>query len=158
MITKMVHAPTEIHVTPNVSQNVAPTSHILPAGCRVYMNTAATHYHPQTWPSPYKLDPSRWTNTTALTDTKKVIASDKARQMRGTFLSFSDGSRACLGRKFAQAEYIAFLVAVLREYTIDLAGDMSRVAVEKDLFLRCAGTVTLRPLDTLKLKFIERRK
>lgn len=76
--------------------------------------------------------------------------------MRGTFLSFSDGSRACLGRKFAQAEYVAFLVAVLREWRIELRGDMGKEEVEKDLFLRCAGTVTLRPLDTIGLGFVKR--
>lgn len=158
MITKMVHTPTKIHVSQRTPPDSAPSSHILPAGCRVYMNTAATHYHPHIWPSPYKLDPSRWTDTTTSADSKKVVASDRARQMRGTFLSFSDGSRACLGRKFAQAEYVAFLVAVLREFRIELAGDMSRGDVEKDLFLRCAGTVTLRPLDTIKLKFVAKSK
>ena len=76
--------------------------------------------------------------------------------MRGTFLSFSDGNRTFLGRKFAQAEYVAFLVAVLMEYRIELAGNMSGEDVEKDVFSRCARIVMLRSLDIISLKFVAR--
>ncbi len=71
--------------------------------------------------------------------------------MRGTFLTFSDGSRACLGRKFAQAEYLGFLVALLKEHRVVLGKGMEEKTVERDLFLRCAGKVTLSPLDNVRL-------
>lgn len=76
--------------------------------------------------------------------------------MRGTFLTFSDGARACLGRKFAQTEYVAFLTALLKDYRVVLGDDMDARAVEKDLYLRSAGKVTLSPLDNVRLSLKRR--
>lgn len=161
MITKMVHKATYINVASPSSGETTP--YLLPAGCRVYLNAPATHYSERYWPSPLTLDPERWLEAPvaasakdAATPEKKVVAADKTRQMRGTFLTFSDGARACLGRKFAQAEYIAFLAKLLRKYRVILGESMDAVAVEKDLYLRCAGKVTLSPLDNVKLGLRER--
>ena len=71
--------------------------------------------------------------------------------MRGTLLTFSDGSRACLGRKFAQAEYIAFFASLLRGYDVVLKPGLNKKAVEKDLYLKCAGKLTLAPLSSIML-------
>ena len=156
MITKMVHKATPVTTTDPVTG--ISTQRILPAGCRVYLNSTATQYSSRYWPDPLKLDPSRWSSPVAATDEKKktadgkkVVAADKTRQMRGTFLTFSDGSRACLGRKFAQAEYIGFLVALLKDFRVVLGEGMDAEQVEKDLYLRCAGKVTLSPLDNVRL-------
>lgn len=111
MITKMVHKPTAIHLTDPTT--ATRTEHILPPACRIYLNAPATQYSPRYWPSPTALEPARWNAAVPATQekaadianaNKKVVAADKTRQMRGTFLAFSDGSRACLGRKFAQAD------------------------------------------------------
>jgi cytochrome P450 len=40
--------------------------------------------------------------------------------MRGSYIPFSDGKRACLGRRFAQAEIMATLAVILSEYTVEL--------------------------------------
>lgn len=156
IITKTVNAPTKITVTA-AKVGEAPRSHILPAECRVYLNAPAVHYSERYWPSPETLDPTRWTRSDIgrvkkdKGSDKKVVAADKTRQMRGTFLTFSDGARTCLGRKFAQAEYIAFLVALLKEYRVVLAEGMVAKEVERDLYLRSAGTVTLSPLGEVKM-------
>ena len=112
LITKMVNKPERI-IT---EEQDGPKSYILPTGTRVYLNAPAVHYSDKYWPGHEKLDPIRWYDPPSSAghakSQKKVIAADKTRHMRGTFITFSDGSRVCLGRKFAQAEYIAFMAAL----------------------------------------------
>jgi cytochrome P450 len=143
-----------------------PKSYVLPAGTRVYLNAPAVHYSDKYWPDHEKLDPGRWYDSSATAgrvnkdeklNDKKIVAADKTRHMRGTLLTFSDGSRACLGRKFAQAEYIAFLAALLKDYRVQLAPESDPKAVERDINLKCAGKVTLAPLDNVKLSLKKRR-
>jgi cytochrome P450 len=128
---------------------------MLPAECRIYINVPATHHTPRYWPDPYKLDPTRWLKapqSEKLSSTaKETTAVAHSRYVRGTFLTFSDGGRACLGRKFAQAEYIAFLATLLREYRVELREDMEKDLVQKWIHLRCKGTLTLAPLDNVRL-------
>lgn len=38
-------------------------------------------------------------------------------------MSFSGGARACLGKRFPEAEFVAVLAVVLREYRSELAVD-----------------------------------
>jgi len=78
--------------------------------------------------------------------------------MRGTLLTFSDGARSCLGRKLAQAEYVAFLVGLLREYRVVLAPGEDPAKVERDLFLKSAGKVTLSPCRNTGLTLQRKRK
>ena len=41
--------------------------------------------------------------------------------IRGSYLPFSDGNRACIGKKFAQVEYVAILATIFRDYEVSLA-------------------------------------
>lgn len=52
---------------------------------------------------------------------------------RGSYIPFSEGYRACLGRRFAQVEVLAVLAVIFREYSVELAVDeyASDVEVEK---------------------------
>jgi cytochrome P450 len=50
---------------------------------------------------------------------------------RGAFIPFSEGYRACLGRRFAQVEVLAVLAAIFREYTVEL--DLDEYASEEEL-------------------------
>jgi cytochrome P450 len=50
---------------------------------------------------------------------------------RGAFIPFSEGYRACLGRRFAQVEVLAVLAAIFREYSVEL--DLEKYASEEDL-------------------------
>jgi len=156
LITKMVDKPQSIVVS---SSDNSFKSYILPAGTRVYLSSPGVQYNPKYWPSPYTLDPSRWKaaklGSKDKADTnaseKNIVASDKTRHMRGTLLTFSDGSRACLGRKFAQAEYMAFFASFLRGYDVKLKAGLDKNDVEKDLYLKCAGKLTLAPLSSIML-------
>jgi cytochrome P450 len=158
----MVNRPERI----TTEEQDGPKSYILPAGTRVYLNAPAVHYSDKHWPDHKKLDPTRWydppsgagqANRDSNPTKKKVVAADKTRHMRGTLITFSDGSRACLGRKFSQAEYIAFMATLLRDYRVELAPGSDPKVVERDINLKCAGKLTLAPLDNVKLS-LRRRK
>jgi cytochrome P450 len=42
---------------------------------------------------------------------------------KGAYIPFSEGQRACLGRRFAQVEVLAALAVILREHSVELAVD-----------------------------------
>jgi cytochrome P450 len=97
---------------------------------------------------PHDLDdwiPERWLSNSSneenksSTDSSNVVANDYAEDLggyrgsdtsaslfrpeRGAFIPFSDGARACLGRRFAQVEILAALAVVFREHSLELAVD-----------------------------------
>ena len=43
--------------------------------------------------------------------------------VRGSYIPFSDGQRACLGRRFAQVEILAALAVIFSQYSVELAVD-----------------------------------
>ncbi|PIG85948.1 hypothetical protein AARAC_004473 [Aspergillus arachidicola] len=160
LITKMCHTAQPICVG-NIS-------HILPPGCRVYLSAPGVHYSENYWENPKELRPERWSGAYSFSDKNTsspaaaanfaksnakpaAFAADKTRQMRGTLLTFSDGARACLGRKFAQAEYMAFFSVLLRTFEVTFAEGVYRDQARRDLNLKCAGKVTLAPLDGQRL-------
>lgn len=130
----------------------------------MYLNVPATHYAEHYWPDPYKLDPTRWLDERASSgknpspeQATSLGTAEKKRYKQGTFLTFSDGGRACLGKKFAQSEYICFLATLLGEFRVKLASKEDRNDVERKIFWRCKGTLTLAPLDQIGL-VVERRE
>ncbi|KAJ8113162.1 hypothetical protein ONZ43_g5217 [Nemania bipapillata] len=136
----------------------------LPPECRVYLSSPGVHYHPKYWEQPEELKPERWFTDKfsrgAASDEsrgeKHVVAADKTRQMRGTLLTFSDGARACLGRKFAQAEYMAFLAVLLRRFRVAFPDDVDVKKAKADLDNKCAGKITLSPVDGFRLELRKR--
>jgi cytochrome P450 len=153
----MINEANSIIVSSTTDLSAPPEKYILPKDCRVYLNAPAVHYTERYWPNPTLLDPSRWDSIITapgkedIDTSKKVVAADKTRQVRGTLLTFSGGGRACLGRKFAQSEFISFLVTLLREHDVVLGEGMVPEKVQRDIDLRSAGRLTLSPLDDIKL-------
>lgn len=129
------------------------TPHVLPAQCRMYLNTTGTHYNTKYWSDPYKIDPNRWMNESH----GPTSGARKSGPVKGSFIGFSEGARACLGWKFAQVEYLVFFAVMLRQYRIRLKGNVPKSEVEKQIFLRCAGDITLSPFDNVKLALDKRR-
>lgn len=160
IITKMVSKSTFITVYP---ENEPPRQHLLPAECRVYLNVNAVHYHERYWPEPLEIKPERWMNETTVQghknpSDKKVDASDRARQVRGTLMTFSGGARGCLGRKFAQAEYISMLATLLREYRVVLGEGREPDIMKREIDTLASGGVTLSPLSNIPLALEKRMK
>ncbi|KAJ7596564.1 cytochrome P450 [Mycena floridula] len=78
---------------------------------------------------------------------------------KGTFLPFSEGSRACSGKKFASVEFVAVLYTLLKEHRVELALDQpgwSRERVMKVLAGRKAGALTLAVPEHIPLRFVKR--
>ncbi|KAI4217475.1 MAG: hypothetical protein LQ351_000070 [Letrouitia transgressa] len=150
-LTKMCWQPQPIVWRTGKETDEAP--HVLPAKCRMYLNTTGTHYNTKYWSDPYKLDPNRWMND----NHGPTSAARKTGPVKGSFIGFSEGARACMGWKFAEVEFLAFFAVMLRQYRVRLAGDVPKSEVEKQIFLRCAGDITLSPYDNVKLVLDKRR-
>jgi cytochrome P450 len=138
---------------------------VLPAGCRVYLSSPGVHYNTRYWEDAGELKPERWFTdkfshqggAEADQGGKHVVAADKTRQMRGTLLTFSDGARACLGRKFAQAEYMAFFATLLRRFRVTFADGVDVNKIKSDLNDKSAGKiVSLTPLRGFPLELRQR--
>ncbi|KAF8472033.1 cytochrome P450 [Kalaharituber pfeilii] len=91
-------------------------------------------YRPQRWFLNNNNDNSNSSSSTSITenydeedDTNpayepqgKDTSKSFFRPHRGSYMPFSDGPRACLGRKFAQVEFVAALAVLFREYCVEL--------------------------------------
>lgn len=51
--------------------------------------------------------------------------------IKGSYLPFSEGYRACLGRRFAQVEVLAVLAVIFQNYSVEL--DVSKYASDEEL-------------------------
>ena len=119
---------------------------VIPDGTFLRINVVAVHRNPRYWPhgpstrtgKADDLDdfvPGRWAVDDADEGVGKSERHDKKADgaprapanvynpPRGAFVPFSDGSRGCLGRRFALAELVAVLAAVFRSYSVELAVD-----------------------------------
>lgn len=149
----------------------------------IHLDTIALHRHPKYWaPSgksesdfhPSKYMPERW-----LIANKNLDATDYGeeegmgpqgrdtetafyRPYRGSFLAFSDGSRACLGRKFANVEFVAILSTLFREYSVELEvkeGETFEQAKERAWAYveNSAAILTLQPKErNLPVRWVRR--
>lgn len=103
----------------------------VPADTLILMNTSATHRNPKYWPvavpstgdgPPYPVssfNPSRW------------LSKDKGTSFSptpGSYVPFSDGPRACMGKRFAQAQFCAVMATIFKDYSVELAIDESKAA------------------------------
>ncbi|KAJ7249522.1 cytochrome P450 [Mycena haematopus] len=79
---------------------------ILPPGTRVIVDVVGLHYNPKNFPDPEEFRPSRWYNAP-----------------ESDMTMFSMGPRACIGRKFALAEGVAFLAHLLRDFKLHVVLD-----------------------------------
>ncbi|KAF7949293.1 hypothetical protein EAE96_008458 [Botrytis aclada] len=130
---------------------------VVPEGCFIHLNTVGTHRNPRYWPHRV-LDeggtdlndfvPERWIvekvgesgeMTYGDEDADEDSANDGVanesstlfKPVKGAFISFSEGPRACPGKKFAQVEMIAVLTVVFQKYSVEL--DVSRWASDEEV-------------------------
>lgn len=97
--------------------------------------------------------PERWLSTSASTPSEKSSSDNNTKAeeadgleeasydtdntsslfkpVKGSFISFSEGARACPGRRFAQVEITAVLAAIFRKYSVEL--DVSAWASDEDV-------------------------
>lgn len=99
--------------------------YIVPANTLILMNTSATHRNPNYWPAvsrttedgpPYPVssfDPFRWL--------RKDQGNSAFSPVPGSYIPFSDGPRACMGKRFAQAQFCAVMATIFKNYSVELA-------------------------------------
>jgi cytochrome P450 len=147
--------------------------HHLPPNVRVNLNCNALHNSSEYWgPDAGTWDPSRWDKRNpdsflAKNDGVEGLSGPGLesngihKPHRGSFIPFSDGMRACVGRKFAQAEFVAALVVLFREYRVTpatLEGETMQDARKRtERALRESSTfLTLSLTEKVPLRFQRR--
>ncbi|KAL2823486.1 cytochrome P450 [Aspergillus cavernicola] len=143
---------------------------LLDKGVNVNLNMNALHYSEEYWgPDASNFDPRRWDAK----NEKSFLANNGDlpglngpgleystihKPVRGAYLPFSDGTRACVGKKFAQVEFIVTFAVLLRRYRVELpqGGDEGRKNAQRALD-ESFSVVALVMRDNLPLAFRERR-
>ncbi|KAF7897006.1 hypothetical protein EAF00_005234 [Botryotinia globosa] len=129
---------------------------VVPEGCFIHLNTVGTHRNPRYWPHNVSEEgstdlndfvPERWivekgegreemshTDEDEEDSVKDEIDNDSSelfKPVKGAFIPFSEGPRACPGKKFAQVEMIAILTVLFQKYSVEL--DVSRWARDEEI-------------------------
>lgn len=135
---------------------------LLPRGSACVINVTGCHFSEGNWPSPHIIEPKRWLvsdpnayDPSSPCEHKKAVSIPCHR--KGTFLTFGEGPRACLGRQLARSEFVAFFSQILRNYTLKLDHGVSTEALER--LIRCRGggaPVSLNIPETVKLRLVPR--
>lgn len=100
----------------------------IPKDTNIFISPYLLARNPEVYPDPLKFDPTRFEGETT-TATKNSFA----------FISFSAGSRNCIGQKFAMLEMKSLVAKVLMRFEILLAKENEDLQVTVDL--------TLTPID-----------
>lgn len=115
-------------------------THIIAPRTLIHLNTVGVHRNPKYWVLPGQTveeaavdewRPERWFKRPHDTGKVEDFAEDDAPRGKdtsgaffkpypGSFIPFSVGSRACLGRNFAQVELVASLTVLFRNHSIEL--------------------------------------
>ncbi|KAJ3402139.1 hypothetical protein CcCBS67573_g04088 [Chytriomyces confervae] len=112
--------------------------YVFPPNTYVDVNTAGLHYNPATWGEDVReFKPERFMASDALS--------------RLGFAPFSEGPRGCVGKKFAQVEFMTLLTLISINYTWKLPDNVDAAHV-----LDAAEVVTLKPITPVQLIFTRR--
>ncbi|KAL7912262.1 cytochrome P450 [Trichoderma velutinum] len=181
---------------PWLSITVKGQRHPLPPNTIALANTSATHRHPKHWPKtpavmdqdersswsgirndprqrPYAaadFDPSRWLNAESV-ETTETGSANFFKPRAGTFIPFSDGSRGCLGRRFALVEVCATVATLFKTHSVELVTGLEHgLDGEKESWLEARrramlalseGTkfdTSLRVARTVPIRFVPRKQ
>jgi cytochrome P450 len=106
----------------------------VPANTMIRLCIPAVHRNPTFWPHGDPKDPRN--PSFALDNIDNDLEEFKPERwllekhgaslytpIRGSYIPFSDGQRACLGKRFAQVEIVAALAVIFSEYSVELAVD-----------------------------------
>jgi len=88
-------------------------------------------------------------------EVKDDLVTDSEQQRihhRHAFIPFSDGIRSCLGRKFAEVEFVCTITMIVQNYTIHVPDN-----VDRDKLLDCYTVITLKPKKPYNLIFKKRQ-
>jgi len=83
----------------------------IPVGTRMVADVVAIHRHQGVWGQ----DSSEWNPGRWLTSDGKI-----RRPSKGEFLAFSEGARACIGKKFAETEFKGIMCCLFENYKVKM--------------------------------------
>ena len=105
---------TTSHAQPLTIKN---KDYLLPPDTWVTANSQALHTNPKIWGSDALVwRPERW-----LTPNPDINTSETETFIdppKGTYVPWAEGPRACLGRKFAQVEFVAVMAVLFRKHRV----------------------------------------
>ncbi|PYI08043.1 cytochrome P450 [Aspergillus sclerotiicarbonarius CBS 121057] len=98
---------------------------LIPKKTKVRINSVALHTDPETWgPDSLEWRPSRWisNNPPEPTSHDRPIPVDESyrTRMERRLFAWSDGARACPGKKFSQVEIVAVLIQLFRNHRVSI--------------------------------------
>ncbi|EJD40936.1 cytochrome P450 [Auricularia subglabra TFB-10046 SS5] len=121
---------------------------VVPPKTPIVFNTIALHRSPALWGEDVsQFRPQRWM---------------EKQPRKGQFMAFSEGARACLGKKFAQVEFVAVITALFARYRveIDCGPRESPAAARKHATAVLDSSVVLATLGMnreIPVRFVERK-
>ncbi|TPR05238.1 Fungal specific transcription factor domain family protein [Aspergillus niger] len=143
--------------------------YVLEPGTYINLNTNGLHYSEEYWGDDATLfQPQRWdarnkgSFLARNTDLPGLAGPGLEyptihKPVRGAYIPFSDGFRACLGKKFSQVEFVAALTTVLRQYRIELADSSEKGRINAERVLnQSTSIITLAMGEEVPLLFRRR--
>ena len=106
----------------------------VPANTMIRLCIPSVHRNPKFWPQSSLANPQERSSSSESFDNDleefkpERWLSDKQggslyTPLKGSYIPFSDGQRACLGKRFAQVEIVAAMAVIFSEYSVELAVD-----------------------------------
>lgn len=90
---------------------------VIPRNSYVGMSNRFTNYNAEVFPDPYTFNPDRW------------LQGDESKKLEKYMVSFSKGSRRCIGMHLAYAELYLMLATMFRQFRFELY-ETTRKAVD----------------------------
>jgi len=154
----------------NVEEEEKSTDIIIPKGTDVIIDLVSVQRNPLYWLKPNEFIPERFDPKNKIklnmktTSKNEKIEEDQEKMAhedctpdnelpydRYAFLAYSEGNRACIGRKFAEIEIVYCLCFIIQQYSIHLSPKFT-----KEQALETHHAVSLRPKHPIELIFRKR--
>ncbi|KAI0339034.1 cytochrome P450 [Trametopsis cervina] len=129
LLSRKAQVPLDLPLNPGSTDTVR-----VPPGTTLVFDMIGIHHDPAAFPSPSSFLPSRWLSPSASSPTSSSTPT------LTTTSSFGLGPRACVGRRFTQAEAVSLLATFLREWRVDVVlepGETREGWAERVLGRRC---------------------
>ncbi|KAJ3084762.1 hypothetical protein HK102_000556 [Quaeritorhiza haematococci] len=118
--------------------------YLLPANTHINLNLCAIQRHPKLWgPDGNEFKPERFLDGGSGVDAAKAA-----------WMPFSEGARACLGKRFAQVEFVCALAMLAQKYRWRVPGYEAGEEVPKEIverMLKATERLTTVPANEIKL-------
>lgn len=144
-------------------------TYVLPPKVSVTLDANALHYSEEYWGADAReFHPQRWDaqNADSFLAQNADLPGLSApgleyrsvhKPVRGAYVAFSDGFRACMGKKFAQVEFVVALAVLFGKYRVELEDDTPQGRMDAERVLRESLTVvTLGMRESVPLRFVRR--